>query len=126
MTDNLKQQTILGHLSEKEDKISKTVEYILYTPTNAKYTNLSEILHSLLLEEISFSIKLLRQGKYRNEEILLFSGKGTLSKTKDSTGIYKFSLENEIFDDLLWEHIGSLMEIKIKRFENEESMVDDE
>lgn len=83
----------------------KNDDYIIIG--NGRVININNILNPMLTENISIKIK----NTYSGE--VLVDKQGRLYREKKGRGIYLFHIDDYDFDSVLWNNVGSRLEIEI-------------
>ena len=96
----------LGELCLKHD----TDDYIIFS--KGRLVNLTDELHTLLLEEVRFTIK-----SMYNKNVLL-QAEGKLIKQRVSKCFYLFHVGDADIDSVLWNMVGSKIEVEINNISN--------
>lgn len=93
---------ISGILNLSHDKN----DYIMFY--SGRNINLTEMLNTMLFEDIMIKIKNAYSGKE------LFHNEGKLIKNKVSKCFYLFHVNNSNLDEILWNNVGNRLNIEMK------------
>lgn len=85
-------------------------DYIMFS--KGRLVNLTDILHTMLLEDVSFIIRNTYDGK------TLLDVEGKLVKERVSPKYYLFHINEVDIDTVLWNLVGSKIEVEINNISN--------
>ncbi len=89
---------------------NQTDDYIMFS--KGRSVNLTDILHTMLLEDVSFIVRNMYDKK------ILLKAEGKLFKERVSPKYYLFHIDETDIDSVLWNLVGSKIEIELINISN--------